>query len=143
MSLNKLNEKQFSLGLNLLPRLKDVAKKVNEIIDYITGDIKPYKSYVALLTQSADEPIATVLQNDFDQTLVWAKSADGTYTTTISGGFSSTKTVVFLGSLNDNVNTGNFWSATINAGTLTLMTGNLGGIDGILSNTPIEIRVYN
>lgn len=38
MNIDKLNEKTFSLGLSSLPKLKDVAKKINEIISWLLTD---------------------------------------------------------------------------------------------------------
>lgn len=64
MNIEKLNDKQYSMGINLLPKLKDVAKKINEIIDYIIGTIKPYKSYVAIIREDFG---IEVLQDDINE----------------------------------------------------------------------------
>jgi len=66
---------------------------------FVTGAIataKPYKVYVALLTQSGTgNPSATVLENTLGGAVVWTRSVTGTYSGALSGAFTNLKTVIF------------------------------------------------
>jgi hypothetical protein len=99
-----------------------------------------YLKYVALLTQSGTSaPTATVLENTLGGTIVWTRNDVGDYTGTLAGAFSPNKTGAFSGFTSGIVyifrNTSSEMriNATDSAGSFS---------DGILVDTPIEIRVY-
>ncbi len=105
-----------------------------------------YKVYAALLTQAAfANPSATVLQNTLGGTVVWTRNSNGDYTGTLSGAFTVGK--VPSGNGFTDTNNGYLWEVQpndINSVALTTrgaISDNLA--DDILSNTFIEIRVYN
>ena len=62
----------------------------------VVGYPEGTKMYVALLNQTGtDAPVATVLVNTLGGTLVWTRSFAGIYSATLSGVFTSGKTVCF------------------------------------------------
>lgn len=105
---------------------------------------KPYKSYVALLTQtSTNAPIPIVLENTIGA-IVWSYDSTGSYVGTLTSAFTADKTFVICNSTNGTAddlvqavtpfgNTDDILVYSWNTGTLA---------NGILVNTPIEIRVY-
>lgn len=105
-----------------------------------------YLVYTALLTQSGtDAPVATVLENTLGGTVVWSYLDIGRYTATLSGAFTSAKTVVlfnynYIGT--ENARTSGSSRATDN--TVNLVTFDTGGnpADAIMTGATIEIRVF-
>jgi hypothetical protein len=112
-----------------------------------------YKEYVATVTQTGTAaPVATVLNNTLGGTLVWTRSATGTYLATLTGAFPTASKVVILTSvlktdldpLNDvpliaytvdSANALKFYTATMdNTGARTIA-------DSVMDNSVI-IRVY-
>lgn len=113
----------------------------------------PYKSYQAVLTQtSTSAPTATVLNNDFGATtFTWARTSAGIYTVTANAvSFTANKTTVTLSQPLVGLVT---YTATITSTTVVTLTTSLQTVvatvltstpsDILLSNTLIEIRVYN
>jgi hypothetical protein len=110
---------------------------------------KPYREYVALLTQTgSNPPVATVLQNELGSDLIYSYFTTGTYTVTSNGLFIPNKTVVLISSPPDSgfvpfssnavaiVNT----SSQIDIGvTDALITPS----DNLLNNTAFIIRIYS
>ncbi len=96
-----------------------------------------YKSYVALLSQSSTAaPTATELENSIGS-ILWSRSAAGSYTATLNGAFPSGKTFV-------RINPSSVGGAAIalRSGD-NIITVTTASADGILSLNPFEIRVYN
>lgn len=131
--------------------LKERKDKLNNSkTEYLSlDDIRGYKVYTALLTQSGtDAPVATVLENTLGGEVVWSRLDIGRYYATLTGVFTENKTYVDCkqifsapevhytsvnykeSSLPDNIMIYNFDST------------NDGVIDGI-DLARIEIRVYN
>ena len=121
-----------------------------------TGSTRPYKTYVALLSQTGgppfNAPTAIVLENTLNDTITWSRNGSniGEYVGTLGGGdtFTVDKTTIVVGSapygggvyptLVTSFRTGN---STVSIRTLqTNSTGTI--VDGGLSKTTIEIRVY-
>jgi hypothetical protein len=107
---------------------------------YTLDDIRGYKMYTALVSQTGTSaPVVTVLDNTIGN-IVWTYDSTGEYIGTLTGVFISGKvyfsalpsqiTQLKLVRLNNN---------SVNLGTVT------SGVktNGLLSNTPIEIRIYN
>lgn len=129
----------------------DGEKYVSEVPS--GGDSRPYKVYTALLTQTGtNAPVATVLENTLGVGLTFVRNNIGSYT--ISGLASLTTNpdkVIFQVILTDDAEGEGVISKTRN----TLDPGDLNflfiftldlndsNIDGVLSRTPVEIRVYN
>jgi hypothetical protein len=106
----------------------------------------PVKKYVALLTQSSTSvPSATVLENTLGGTLAWTRGGQGEYTGTLSGAFTSNKTIIFTalnalasGATDPAVAYGLYSSANAVSLYVRDLSGN--GIDGWSMN--ISISVY-
>jgi hypothetical protein len=106
--------------------------------------IKPYKIYVALLTQTGSSaPVATVLENTLGGTVVWTRSTAGVYAGTLSSAFTLNKTFVVtsqsVASYEDQIGASRFDSDII---AVTSWFGST-PFDGRIQSTSIEIRVYN
>lgn len=107
------------------------------------GQVSGVKIYVALMTQTGiNAPTVTILQNTLGAIPVWTYNGPGDYAVTLAGAFPNTKTVVFVGQVNnpddlvvaDDDGTGNG---------VEVQTISLGApSDGVLNHTSIEIRVY-
>ena len=105
-----------------------------------------YKSYTALLSQSGtNAPTATILENTLNGNLSFFRNSAGVYNITSSSQFVLDKTAIFINSV-PNASQDNFASASrINDNVIELKTQASGGsgLDDVLNNTSIEIRVYN
>jgi hypothetical protein len=115
---------------------------------------KPYKVYAALISQSSTgSPTATVLVNQLSGTPVWSYDATGQYLLTLSNEFPIAKTAVIIQEKRKiGAATPDFITATrttdsvITVNTVRLSTVSAGDVvdtNGILSNTFIEVRVYD
>ena len=109
-------------------------------------EVKPYKVYTALLTQSGagNDPTAIVLENTLGP-ITYQYSSVGRYIITSSGLFTTDKTFILIGNAIGQ-NPGELINFKIGGdSSITLWSrDNAGsGADDILLNTPIEIRVYN
>lgn len=107
-----------------------------------TNNIRPYKVYTGLISQTGtNDPTVVIMENTIGN-IVWQRIAAGQYTATLTNAFTVDKTYLVAGPFQYLYNT----SCTFlrnNDSTLGLsnQTNNIIG-DGILDNTPIEIRVY-
>ena len=97
-----------------------------------------YKVYTALLSQSGTSaPTATVLENTLGGTVVWTRNSTGLYTGTLAGVFTANKTWTSITSTATGTVTG---AVSTSVDTVTVATSSL---DSALTNSAIEIRVYN
>lgn len=99
-----------------------------------------YKVYTALLTQTGtNAPVATVLQNTFDDDFVWAYEGIGGYS--VSNAEITQNTITFFGANGGN-NTAQS-SSTIANQISYVVSSPEGMLDnGLLTKCPIEIRLY-
>lgn len=148
MSLEKIHANNRS-AQNLTGALKALAKDVNPIIDAVIElqNIKPYKVYTALLTQSGtNAPTAVVLHNELnDVSFIYV--GIGSYRI-VSTSFVQHKTYIAI-----QQGSGNQGRVAIDLNLLELggindiyintINTTFSSVDEILSSTPIEIRVYN
>jgi hypothetical protein len=104
-----------------------------------------YKVYTALLTQSGtNPPVATILENTIGN-IVWSYSGVGQYSATLTGAFPVDKyfAPIPIQGYDESVNSGgggggySFYRLSDDAVTVIVVNGN-----DNLSNSPIEIRVY-
>jgi len=108
---------------------------------------KPYKVYVALLTQTGiNDPTSVVLENTFGITATFSYISTGYYELYMTGQFTSGKTFIVNGCADQDLIGGNFGifiTEYLNTTTIKLLTVDDNGsfYDG-LNNTSIEIRVY-
>lgn len=121
-----------------------------ENLSTVVGDTRPYKSYVALISQTGtNDPTLVVLENTLGQTVTVTRNAAGRYVLNVSGSILlATKTAWNI--TNDNNNNWFFWmnkeNGLGNTTTIYIDTGSpspLTYTDGLLQSTPFEIRVYN
>ena len=107
--------------------------------EYVNSVIKPYKEYVALLTQTGtNAPVATVLDNTLGGTVAWSRNTFGNYSGTLTGAFTVNKTVGYV-----QTNTASrplSFNSNASANTIEISTN---GPDDILNNATIVVRVYN
>ena len=109
-----------------------------------------YKVYTALLNQTGgNAPVATVLQNTLG-TISFTYIESGKYSVNSSGLFTLNKTMLMITSFGKFeggiINTYRFLntiSDNIDSSLVIYVAGTMGGVNDILVNTPIEIRVYN
>lgn len=150
MSLEKIHANNRS-AQNLTGALKALAKDVNPIIDAVielqnNQDVKPYKVYVALLTQTGtNPPTATVLENTFNPMPSLAYNSPGEYLLKKTGAFSDPDKVFIINGFGTSANSqviagyNNINSIYISTGSQGLFTPS----NDVLYKYPIEIRVYN
>lgn len=125
------------------------ALPINQIVQL------PYKSYIALISQSGTAaPTLNILSNTLGN-IVWIRSSTGIYRGTLTGAFPPTKSISTVSFNEANGNGGNgdyieYASFFLDNNTIGVSTANVnisGGTftngDSLLSLTPIEIRVYN
>jgi hypothetical protein len=105
------------------------------------GDLRGYKVYSALLTQTgSDAPVATVLENNTGKDFTWQYDSTGNYY--VSDTFDISKTTYFLSSVLGAQPY--FIGGQISSSSISITTTDFSSSsDGLLSNTPIEIRIYN
>lgn len=112
---------------------------------------RPYKSYVALLTQTGtNNPTAVVLENTLGVTPIWTRDAVGKYYTNLGAvAFPANQGVCFIGGSGNlgladtDVRINSLFGTSGIYGGYILSTS-LGALaDGVLTNASVEIRVYN
>jgi len=144
MSIQKLKT-VFSTGA-WLNKVKTFYDKINEIIDYLNGTgpsgSGSYKKYEALLSQQAlqDPTVSSLLNNNTGQTLTWVYTDVGQYTAV--GDFPDiTKCALIPGTSPGASHIASLFTTS----SVTIFTFDTAGLaaNEVLSNTFIEIRIYN
>ncbi len=132
----------YNPDVNLTERKSALNNNIQEVVT--VGDLKGYKVYTALLTQSGTAvPTANALENSIGP-IVWTRSSGGRYTATLSGAFVTSKTYI-TASLSRGDGTA-IYLQTIYAGSSNLrvytfdLAGNTVDPNAIIN---VEIRVYN
>lgn len=101
------------------------------------------KEYAAMLEQaSTDAPSATVLSNTLGGTVVWARTGTGTYTATLSGVFTSSKTLILVSLEDCGGHVGAYWTTSSIITVLTTNSSDAAADDILGTNSSILIRVY-
>ena len=99
----------------------------------------PYKSYVALLTQTVgDAPVATVVYNTLSGTPTWDYQENGDYRVNLTGEFTTGKTIAFIGGSNYSIIGYTFTVQYLSEDTIRILS--IG--DSLMTDTAFEIRVY-
>jgi len=99
-----------------------------------------YKKYCATISQTGtNDPVVTVLENTIGE-IVWTRLAQGDYAGTLTGAFTSDKTLV----LNNVTNTGRCNAQRNSINSIRVQTFNSAGalFDNFLDQNTIEIRIY-
>lgn len=124
----------------------NAAVTVGELNQVVNVVERPYRVYTALLTQSGENaPVATVLENTIGD-IVFTYDSDGQYYGELIDGFVEGKTFILVSNAVKDVLNGNIGIIQcLNANTLIIESydGSGATLNGVFSNTPIEIRVYN
>lgn len=114
-----------------------------------TTNIRPYKVYSALITQSASSnPTAEVLHSTFTGSLTWSRSYTGRYTVTSASEFTEDKIFVIF-SQNAAIGTSttpchyNWQWYDVNNLTIESLNSAGATADNLFTSTSVEIRVYN
>ena len=111
---------------------------------FVQSATRPYKSYVALLSQTGTSaPVATVLENSLGGTVVWTRNSIGNYSATLTGVFTVNKS---WGTITMSTNIVGYSGAitNTNANTMNLVTmdGTNTLADFSATSASIEFRVY-
>lgn len=155
MSLDKLNDREFSLGVSGLPKLKNVAKKVNEIIDWLTGESgegskKEYIVKLYMADPNSDGSFVpaedAVIKNTLGA-ITYTRADVGIYVINSDGLFTEDKTyyvttIVAGCEYFANVEYTSTSALTVNAKLLDIMGGYIGS-DSALEGALLKIEVYN
>jgi hypothetical protein len=110
-----------------------------------TNNIRPYRVYTALITQvDANDPTVVIMENTIGN-IVWTRTNNGIYTGYLPGEFLAAKTFLSTSgdfSINPNNQARQFFRN--NDDYISILT-QINGIvtDGLLLDTPIEVRIYN
>lgn len=136
------------IQLLLDSKLNNIEDQIKNLESQLISLSPKYLVYTALLTQSSNsDPVATVLENTIGD-IVWGYDSTGTYNATLLNAFPINKTFILMGNgfaapgfRGFKMLTGN--GNTIDSITIALYkTNDNSQVDGLLYNTPIEIRVY-
>jgi hypothetical protein len=116
-------------------------------VEDFTSQIKPYKVYTALLTQTGtDAPVATVLENTLGGAPAWSYDSVGYYKLTLTNAFNGNIMVRVGNEADTDIYCISFPNSYTN-NEINLFTSSLtnigGGDNDLLNKTSIEIRVYN
>jgi hypothetical protein len=131
--------------------LEKLSDYVESNIPAPTPSTPPYKSYIALITQTGTNvPTANILENTFGAVPTFSRTNYGVgawyYTLTLANAFPANKTFVQSSAYGYNYisNFGDSRQFTFNrVDNSTFEIFDSSGADGQLLNVPIEIRVYN
>lgn len=122
-----------------------VGKNLKDVVDI---DSRPYKVYTALVSQSGtNAPVATVLENTLGGTIVWSYDSVGIYVATLTGVFINNKTTVHIQHQVGTVEKEAVYCIRVGVDAIAFhshsdLTTTVLNND-VISNTTIEIRVYN
>lgn len=122
------------------------ATTANQVVvkSQLDAVARPYKVYVALLSQTGtNAPTATVLENTLGGTVVWTRTATGTYLGTLNGVFTIDKTFCTASDVGQNANAFTRCRQTGTTNAFEIITTISGAPnDSLLAKTSIEVRVY-
>lgn len=122
-----------------------VANILDEMVDSLVarvGPTPPISINQQLLNQSGTgAPSETVLNSNFEESIVWARTSQGVYSGTLTGAFVN-PTFVFVGTPQEPgiINAYRFSDDVIRVETFDIAGDQ---IDDLLVNTALEIRIYN
>lgn len=125
--------------------LKQLTRLTSTLFSLKEAATPKYKVYTALVTQSGgDDPVATVLENTIGN-ISFKYGVEGVYVILCDDDlFVEDKTwytPVIISNIANRTNGEMVWRDVNEIRIITNLDGVLA--DGVLSNTPIEIRVYN
>jgi hypothetical protein len=137
MAVYPANQTNPKKGLNYLWNF--LGTNLKNFSSYLKPYIVPYKSYTALISQTGtDAPTAIVLENTLGTVPTFNYEGVGRYSISLNGNFLTVNTFQLIG----NNNLGKFDILNIYDNGDDSVRIDAGG-NGKLTNTPIEIRIYN
>lgn len=111
---------------------------------YVDGLARPYKAYVGIFNQSGTSAptVATIMENSIGS-IVWSRTSAGTYVGTLTGAFTTSKTIAFLTNTSVTGSTINVKITSSSANTIDVVSY-INGVaaDNACGNMSLEIRVY-
>lgn len=127
--------------------IRDGQITQQDLAGSISGNIRPYKVYSALFSQSGtNDPTVTVLENELGGEIVWTRQDVGIYRATLVGAFPLGKTVIInnVGQFNEAPSVCIFHTlpSAPNGIELHVFNSELNYADYTLYKTFVEIRVY-
>ena len=128
-----------SVGTYSILTRNDITGEVEKI------PIQSYKVYTALISQSGiADPTITILENTIGS-IVWTRTTTGAYKGTLLGTFTTSKTIAFISGSQLIYSDPTFYDIRRFDDNSVILSTYKSGIntDTMLSNTSIEIRVYN
>jgi len=140
--------------LSVIARIKSYTQEATDeaFIDSITlglddgtGSVAYYTRFVGHLTQSGNAaPVAVEFENDIG-TITWSRVSTGVYRGTAAAGtFTEDKTYITKVLESSSTDSIEVLTAWISATVLEITAKQSGAVaDGLLTDTPIEIRVYS
>jgi hypothetical protein len=134
---------KIGIGKSLTYVIDTIAKYIKKVNDRVDA-LYIYDTYVALLNQSGTSaPVATVSHSTFPSLITWTRTSSGKYVGTLAGGFPAGKTIITLGAFEKT------WGEDvrayrINDDTIAVESGTSTDFinDGVITNLPIDIKVY-
>jgi hypothetical protein len=148
---NTINANDKLIGTDFNDSDKTKNYLVSALKSYILSglDVRPYKVYTALLTQTGtNAPVAIVLENTLGGNIVWSRLDNGIYIGTLSNSFIENKTGVIINNTayatDSQITTVDILTtSTVNIQTSYTTDGVFALEDSCMYNNLIEIRVYN
>jgi hypothetical protein len=124
-----------------------LPKKFNWELASKPIEVKPYKVYSALLTQSGvADPVATVFENTIGE-ITWTRDSEsnGVYFDDSSSLFTEKIMLLLFANSSDAEGGQTIYSLQKQSNNRLFLVSALEGtaIDDLLYNTPVEIRIYN
>ena len=110
-----------------------------------TNNIRPYKVYTGLISQTGtSNPTVVIMENTIGN-IVWTRNTNGTYQGYLPGEFLAAKTFLLTSgdyAINPTNQARQFFRTSDD---YIFISTQINGIiaDGLLDNTPIEVRIYN
>lgn len=127
---------------------KDPAVKqfgIGDIVDLVpvVTPVLSYKVYTALLTQTeTSDPTAIILENTLGD-VVWTRVSFGYYNATLTGAFTINKTASIISNNDLYRQSTDVQDTNVITVSTNYPLSPFNGVDGRLTDTFIEIRVYN
>ena len=133
------------IGANANPN--EGRQLINGQFEYLYSATSKYAVYSALISQtSTDAPTAIVLENTLGGTVSWSYDSEGHYSGTLTGAFTTGKTFITTAGGSE-LNACTFTNCSwLTSNEFLLHCINVTGAtysDGLMLNTPLEIRVYS
>jgi hypothetical protein len=126
-------------------RPQDIELKVNEAVQALEDNLNEYDELIGILSQSGtDDPVLTILKNDFDEIPTMGRTSAGLCTmTTVADVFTADKTTWSGFAPGDATADKAMGVVRTSAKVLTISQAIATVAADVFGDTPIEIRVYD